>query len=247
MKRRTAWTACIVVVSSLGIAGMLAGGCGGDDTAPADNTGAGGTAGTSSGAAGTSSGTSGTAGTGGSTGGSAGTAGSAAGSAGTTDSGSDAPVACMPAKVTPTPADKATCQGGLIGDSAASCITTCLCTACPVEALTCLGDPACSAIVACAQKTQCSSVAECLKPEKCGGVLAEAAAGVGGATAFTCCGNYCQTQCAGDGGGTTEAGPKADAPAADAPAADAPASDSTTSDAPAESSSAADADTNEGG
>ena len=33
--KRMAWTACVLVVSSLGISGMLAGGCGGDDEAPA--------------------------------------------------------------------------------------------------------------------------------------------------------------------------------------------------------------------
>ena len=91
--RRMAWTACVVLVSGLGISGLLAGGCGGDDTAPAGTAGAGGSAGSTTTAAGGNN--AGTAGTGGgSTGG--------GGTATTKDSGSDAPVACMPAKMTPT-------------------------------------------------------------------------------------------------------------------------------------------------
>jgi len=234
--KRMAWTACVLVVSSLGISAMLAGGCGGDDTAPPPGTGgSGGSAG--SGASGSKAGSAGTGG------GASGAGGGGSGTAVTTDSGSDAPAACMPAKTTPTAMEKAICTGGLIGDSAASCVTTCLCTQCPKEAVACLGDARCKAVVDCAAATGCSSVAECLKPEKCGAVLAEAGPSLPAVVDFQCCGATCQTLCAGDIGPGTDA--KADAPASDAPAADAPASDATTSDAPADAA-AADAD-NEGG
>ena len=73
-------------------------------------------------------------------GGGAGGAGGSA-TAGTTDSGSDAPQrACLPG-CSLTVTEKATCTAGLIGDGAASCLTTCFCTACPKEAWLASGTP----------------------------------------------------------------------------------------------------------
>src|SRR5260221_9555286 len=97
--RRTALTACFVVVSGLGIAGMMAGGCGGDDTAPAAAAGAGGTAGKT--------------GAGGSIAGSGGTGGTSAGFGGRPGAaGILGPGAAIhPAQIKTTPTEDADCQG----------------------------------------------------------------------------------------------------------------------------------------
>jgi hypothetical protein len=145
------------------------------------------------------------------------------------EAGSDAPVACMPAKTTPTATEKATCQGGLIGDTGGNCLSKCFCDKCPKEAVTCLGNPACKAVIDCAAATGCSSLAECLLPAKCGGVIAEAGLAVADANSFACCGNTCQAVCAATEAGAPDA--KSDATTSDAPAAETGSEAASSSDA----------------
>jgi hypothetical protein len=152
----------------------------------------------------------------------------------------------MPAKMTPTAMEKAVCTAGVIGDAAATCLTTCLCTACPKEAVACLGDPKCKAVIDCAAATKCSNLTECLKPENCAGAISEAGASLAAALDFQCCGGTCQAMCPPPEGGVPEAGDAAKAETStDAPAAE------TGSDAPAaetgsDAAASADAD-NDGG
>jgi hypothetical protein len=147
----------------------------------------------------------------------------------------------MPAKVTPTMPQMQACgaalaalaaEAGAPPDAGPDCTGACLCTTCPVEALTCLGDPNCKAIVDCAQDKGCMDQTECAKADKCGPVIFAHPTGLLPAVAFGCCGNICQAKCPMPEGGT-------DGGAKDAPSettqSDAPAETSTTSDAPSES------------
>src|SRR5262245_49974734 len=127
--RRTAWAACIVGITTLGLSGIVAEGCGGDDNAnPTTTTGGGGGAGGGTGGASTGGG--GTGGTGGSGGGTGGAK---------ADAGPDA--------------SQATCTAILAAaDSGATCVDACVCANCASEADSCFTDPGCARLVQCATR-----------------------------------------------------------------------------------------------
>jgi hypothetical protein len=225
-----AWAACVVSITALGLSGILAEGCGGDDNAP----GTGGTAGTggSGGGTGGKGGSTNTGG-GGTTGG--------GGSGGAMDAGIDAQAVCSAAI-----------------NSGSMCADKCICDNCAKQAVACFADPNCRALVDCANRMGCAGLdavaaLQCAQM-KCPGELADASmAQLAAATGFGNCvaGANCTAKCAPDG--STEGGgdakpdtstdsPAADSPAADSPAADSPAADSTTAD-----STTSDATTTEAG
>jgi hypothetical protein len=145
----------------------------------------------------------------------------------------------MPAKMTPTMMQMQACgtalaainaEAGAAPDAAPDCTGSCVCTTCPVEALTCLSDPMCKAIVDCAAEKNCTDPISCAGAANCGAVLAANATALPAAIAFQCCGNTCTAKCPKPEGGTPEGG----------------VNESSTNDAPAETSSSADAD-NDGG
>jgi len=214
--RRTAWAACVVAIATLGLSGILAEGCGGDDSSGGP-TGSAGTAGSG-----------GSGGSGGSATGGGGAGGSKAGSAGSAgtkgDSGpSDAP----------TDADyQAICRASG-ADSGNACLDKCICDECSKEAVACFSDPGCRNLVDCANRNGCSDTT--CASMKCAGELREAGqTGLAEALAFSgCLTPKCGPVCAGDGGGSDA--PASDAPKSDAPASDAPAADAPAADAPAQS------------
>jgi len=204
--RRITWAACIVGMTALGLSGIVAEGCGGDDNAaPGGTAGSGGAGG---GTGGASTGGGGTGGTGGGTGGVKADGG-----------GSDAP-----------DASRATCTAILAAaDSGATCVDACVCANCASEADACFTDPNCARLVQCAIRNGCtqSDLAAALVcvMTNCSAEYAEAGPpATAKAVAFSTCvgGAMCYAKCAPDG--------SSDAPTSDAPTSDAPASDGTTSD-----------------
>jgi hypothetical protein len=209
--RRTALVACMFAVTGLGISGIIAGGCGGDDTSGTPGTG---------GSAGSGVGS-----TGGGKGGSGGTAGSG-GSAGNGGS--------VPADARPDVDFKAICLGST--DSGSSCLNTCLCDNCAMQSVVCLSDPPCRRLADCANANGCLDTACALM--RCPGELAEAGqTGALEAVVLGMCVSaaMCNTKCAPDAAreGGSDAPVTVDAPAADRNTSDAPAADTSTSDAPA--------------
>jgi hypothetical protein len=215
--RRTAWTACIVAITSLGLGGIIAEGCGGDDSSgsPTGAAGSGGSTSTSTTGTGGSTTTTGTGGTGGSGGTSTGTGGT--GGSTSKDSGSDAPA--------DGPDYGALCRGAA-PDSGDSCSDKCICDQCAKEAVTCFSNPACRDLLDCSNAMGCTD-AVCAA-SKCMGQFQEAgAAGVLAAKAFGDC--YlpkCGAQCSGDAASDA---PKGDVTTNDAPKGDVTTSDVTTS------------------
>jgi len=194
-----AWSACIVVVAGLGLAGVVAEGCGGDD----DNGGAAGTGGSTGGkgGAGSSTGGAGTVSTGGA--GSSGSSGTSGGGTGGTGGVVDAGL---------TDAEVQAClhpDGGSLMVPT-QCLADCFCTTCPKEATKCYGDPGCGAIVQSAARTGCAAVpSTCFDAGTCGNEINEGGAGaLDEALAFATCGTGCNTKCATEAG-TPEAGSEA--------------------------------------
>ncbi len=180
--RRMAWTACVVAITTLGLSGILAEGCGGDDNAPP-----GGTAGSGGSAGSAGSSNTGGGGSGGSSAGTASTGGSAGGSM---DSGIDARAFCSAAIMT-----------------GSDCVNACICDVCPTQAAKCFGDPACSNLVACANRNGCvdpdATKALMCAQQHCPGELAEAGtAQLTAATQFGNCvaGANCPVKCTPEGG-----------------------------------------------
>jgi hypothetical protein len=214
MKRRTAWTACIVAITSLGLGGIIAEGCGGDDSSgsPTGAAGSGGSTGTTGTGGSTTSGSGGTTTTSGSggTGGSGGTSTGTGGTGGSTskDSGSDAPA--------DGPDYGALCRDN-VPDSGNSCTDKCICDQCAKEAVACFSNPGCRNLIDCANAMGCTDSA--CAAAKCMTQFQEAgSAGVSAGVAFAGC--YfpkCGSTCSGDA-------------ASDAPKGDSTTSDVTTSD-----------------
>jgi hypothetical protein len=130
----------------------------------------------------------------------------------------------------------AMCSAALNMDTGGTCYSDCFCSQCPVQALKCLGDPKCKAIVDCGNEKMCDATS-CFAQENCLGVITDGGGtAVAEALAFAPCGTKCVAMCP-----TAEAGPDAPTEAApDAPSettTDAPATD-TSSDAPAASDGA---------
>ena len=207
-----AWVACVIGITALGLSGIAAEGCGGDDNAAPGTTGSGGsgggTGGQSAGGAGGGTAGGGTAGTGGGNGGAKADGG-----------GSDAP-----------DGSQAQCTAILAAaDSGATCVDNCVCANCASQADACFTDPACARLVQCAIRNGCTQsdlpTALACVMTNCSAEFAEAGPpATAKAVAFSTCvgGAMCYAKCSPDG--------SSDAPTSDAPTSDAP----TTSDAPSE-------------